>query len=65
MCVCEQYETWSAGRPGGHEKRRGGKVAEAGQVEGKEAEIKINTHSLVLALESSHEGTTHYPFCGE
>jgi len=39
--MCGQYETWSVGRHGRHEKRRGGKVTEAWQAEGKEAEIEI------------------------
>jgi len=55
LCIvmCGQYETWSVGRSGGHEKRRGRKVAEDGQAENKEAEIKIDIYVLVVVSSTS------------
>jgi len=41
IVLCGQYEAWSAGRLGRHEKRGTGKAAEAGQDKGKEAKTEI------------------------
>jgi len=48
--MCGQYKAWCVGRPGGYEKRGGGEVAEDGQAESKEAEIKIVENICLSAL---------------
>jgi len=60
VCICGQFKTWSAGRSRGHEKRRGGKVEEAGQVKGKEAEIKIVENCLCFNDVIFQMHTTHW-----
>jgi len=50
IVICGQYEAWSVGRPRRHAKRRGGKVAEAGQAEGKEAVIEIVDNHVCLSV---------------
>jgi len=65
LCVCGQYKTWSAGRPRGHEKRRGGKAAEAGQAEDKEAEIKIVENCLCFTSSNQFPGQSKEQYLGK